>query len=240
MSDVKLTYLHDLLEAAELRPWPQVPIVLGEAEHKALICMDYVQEAYESLGGQAPHSEIRLQPWGLQVDDRFVELDDAMHFNRYRRVTLRASLYQDWADFPLNNYRRFVQQHEQDCLKAASHASAWTSREAEMHFGPASDSGDLYGHGAPAWKLLAMQDLLKDAWAHRNGLKLVRLPVYENLLVAGKMCSVRQILMSRQTGMEPYLLAFMQRKLGLPVSVPQKKEDVDDVELGGDASESLG
>jgi hypothetical protein len=123
---------------------------------------DGVLAVYRELGGvqQAP----RLAPgsWDLLVHDVLVELDEQLHFNRYRAITLDSPSYRKLPLFPVETYRTFCSAKEPACLKAGTGQKRWTSESTEAQFGPCAERGDLSGGGAPRWKQRAIYDLMKD------------------------------------------------------------------------------
>ena len=211
--DAKLQHLLSILDEAELRPWPLEKVEWRAKDWDKCPAAAHVKASYEALGGISDYRQIQPGHWDIQLGQHALALDDSLQFNRYRKITLRSPFYESWPDFPINQYRRYIQQYEGECLKAGSHGRHWTHPEAAKHFGEAAAPGELFGPGAPAWKYLAMQDMIKDVIARHRGHAHVHIPVYDTLLVAGKMVSVRQVLSSRQSGMEAFLLAWLSRKL---------------------------
>lgn len=136
-------------------------------------------ETYRMLGGI--HEEPRLAPgsWDLSFDDLVVELDEELHFNRYRRATLSQS----WCEeLPWSlAYQSFSVEHEPRCVAAGSWGSRWTTPSTEVQFGLAGEAGDLSTAGAPRWKQRALYDSMKDGLAVAGVVKLARLSVYDQV-----------------------------------------------------------
>lgn len=134
----------------------------------------------ESFGGNAEAFE-RLRPggWDLALEDgTLVELDEELHFNRYRRSTLAET----WAErLPwTSTYRLLCETHERECLRAARWGKRWTNPSCEKLFGQPGLAGDLTGSGAPRWKQRAPYDAFKDALAVcQPGTRLARLSIYD-------------------------------------------------------------
>jgi hypothetical protein len=123
---------------------------------------DEVLEIYRALGGAQPSPTLRPGSWDVLVDDVLVELDEQLHFNRYRSLTLTAGSYEHLPRFPLADYRTFCAAKEGVCLKLGQGQKRWTSDSTEAQFGPSAPRGDLSGAGAPRWKQRALYDLIKD------------------------------------------------------------------------------
>ena len=117
-------------------------------------------DLYHALGGIAHTPTFRPGPWDLVfVDGLVVELDEELHFNRYRATTLGSSWEQrlPWT----TDYRRYCSDRESDCLSAGAWGKRWTNESAGRMFvgGP---PGELASDGAPRWKQRALYDALKD------------------------------------------------------------------------------
>lgn len=136
----------------------------------------------ESFGGSADAFE-RLRPggWDLALEDgTLVELDEELHFNRYRRSTLDDT----WAErLPwTSSYRSMCEVHEADCLRAARWGNRWTNPSCEKLFGEPGLAGDLTGSGAPRWKQRALYDAFKDAFAlSQPDVRLARVSIYDEV-----------------------------------------------------------
>jgi hypothetical protein len=107
-----------------------------------------------------------------------VELDEELHFNRFRARTLQP----EWtAALPWRaEYLAHSGVHEQKCLAAGRWGQRWTSRASESMFGPPAAAGVLDGAGAPRWKQRALYDAVKDITASSAGaIRLARLSVWD-------------------------------------------------------------
>jgi len=107
--------LADLLEQGGLRLAPAPPRLQLSAL-PAAIASD-VLGVYAALGGVLAAPKLRPGAWDLAFEDGLiVELDEELHFNRYRLLTLNAPWYGDRAWAP--EYRELCVQREQECLAA--------------------------------------------------------------------------------------------------------------------------
>lgn len=100
--------------------------------------------------------------WDVLVDGVLVELDEQLHFNRYRALTLQARSYNGIPHFPAAAYQGLCSTREDVCLKHGRGQGRWINPSTEAHFGPASPRGDLSGNGSRRWKQRAVYDLMKD------------------------------------------------------------------------------
>ncbi len=101
-------------------------------------------------------------PWDLLVDGVLVELDEQMHFNRYRAVTLDIAAYDELPRFPRDTYRAFCSTREAECLRHGWSFGAWANTSTIRHFGAPGPQGQLEGPGSPRWKQRALYDTVKD------------------------------------------------------------------------------
>lgn len=139
-----------------------------------------IKDELEALGGDR-EAAVRLRPgsWDLAFDrGLLVELDEELHFNRYRSHTLRAP----WArTLPWTGpYLDHCDAEEERCLAAAKWGQRWTNPSCERMFGAASQPGDFETGGAPRWKQRALYDAMKDAFAKsQSEYRLARVSVHD-------------------------------------------------------------
>lgn len=152
--------LRELLTNAGVKPATAVPprprlADLPEAVRTELLAL------YRTLGGLQETPKLLPGGWDLVfADDFVVELDEELHFNRYRATTLEAS----WAaEAPWTEaYRSHCGDHEGRCLRSGAWGRRWTNASSAQMFSGGPE-GDLTGDGAPRWKQRAIYDVLKDA-----------------------------------------------------------------------------
>lgn len=119
---------------------------------------------YRALGGTNSSPQLRPGAWDLAFEGGLVvELDEELHFNRYRRATLEP----DWTvELPWRrDYLALTVEHEAGCLAAGRWGKRWTNPSCEALFGPADPPGVFVSGGAPRWKQRALYDAMKDAAA---------------------------------------------------------------------------
>jgi hypothetical protein len=141
-----------------------------------------VLTTYYKLGGTRSTPNLRPGSWDLVVDGVLVELDEQLHFNRYRALTLEVASYTALPRFPLTLYRAMCAARESDCLKHGCGQQRWMNASTELHFGPSAPRGDLAGGGASRWKQRALYDLMKDlTQLDPDHPRLARLSIYDEL-----------------------------------------------------------
>ena len=142
---------------------------------------EHVMDLYRALGGIQDSPRLAPGSWDVAyTGGLLLELDEDMHFNRYRGATLDApwALKLPWTA----SYRQYVVGGEQ---RAGVGGKRWTNPSAERMFGEADLNGVIGVHGAPRWKQRAMYDAMKDAAAAAGQVQLTRVSIYD--LVDGQM-----------------------------------------------------
>ncbi len=140
-----------------------------------------IMELYRSFGGTGANPALRPGAWDLGLDGGvLVELDEELHFNRYRL----AALDSDWAR-PLPWHEAYVwhcERTEAHCLAAGSWGKRWTSPSCDAMFGVGDPPGQLLSKGAPRWKQRALYDAMKDAYAvSPTGQRIARVSVHDKV-----------------------------------------------------------
>ena len=114
------------------------------------------------------------------MDGILIELDEELHFNRYRKMTLErpwaASL--PWA----MSYEEDCDTREAECLRSATWGKRWSNPSSARMFGAGAPAGELGADGgAPRWKQRALYDAIKDAAALESDLRVARLSVFDDV-----------------------------------------------------------
>ncbi|MEQ9298586.1 MAG: hypothetical protein RIF33_08485 [Cyclobacteriaceae bacterium] len=174
---------------------------------------DEVAEVYAALGGKDDPSKIALAEADFWVGDHYLVIDGALSFHRYRLATFRSPVYQEIKSLDLSSYRRYSRQFEAECIKAGIRANVWTNKQSEQHFGRAADPGDFFANGSPGWKYSAFSDFLLDIYAHKLGLSLIRLPIYANLMLGGRLERLDKLLLKGDEQSGKYVAQHLARLL---------------------------
>jgi hypothetical protein len=161
--------------AAQRPPAPRLDILPANVRES-------IVTLYRELGGRQEWPLLRPGPWDVALAGGVVlELDEELHFNRYRARTLAERWVRNlpWRDAYLSMCAR----REDECLRAGSWGSRWTTQSCERMFGPAAPAASLdVSGGAPRWKQRALYDAVKDAVASLTGYpRVVRLAVYDEI-----------------------------------------------------------
>lgn len=92
--------------------------------------------------------------WDIITEKYIIELDEQLHFNDYRLITLNSPLYNEIKSFPLEIYKDYCARYKENCLKAGSHGGKWSNVSCEKMFGLAQRKGLLNGNGSPRFILI--------------------------------------------------------------------------------------
>jgi len=172
--------LEALLVRAGLRPAPEQP-PSARIDDLPSDAAGRVVALYRQLGGQDEPARFRPGKWDLAFEHGLViELDEQLHFNRYRALTLAGEWARllPWRD----EYLTYCRDREADCLADGRWGQRWTNPSCEKLFGPADPPGTFHGAGAPRWKQRALYDAMKDAAALAStAVRLARLAVYDKV-----------------------------------------------------------
>lgn len=136
---------------------------------------------YRALGGTLDIPPSRLGSWDIEFDGIALELDEHLHFNRYRASTLASPIYDRLQGFPRQTYIEYCSLYEEQCLRVGSYGGKWANPSCEKQFGIASESGNLNGGGAPRWKQRAFYDFLKDLSPLVLGIRTARISIWDRL-----------------------------------------------------------
>lgn len=140
--------------------------------------------------------------------------DDEVHFNRYRLATLKSPLYETFS-FPwAEAYLRLCRTYEKECLKTGLHERVWNGPPiATKLFGKSEIAGDLSGNGSAGWKLNAYNDTQYDLVSRLHGYKLVRIPLYENLMIGGSLKKIDDLLLHPKEENRQGIVNWFSRKI---------------------------
>jgi hypothetical protein len=138
-----------------------------------------VSSVYQRLGGVGISARVAPGGWDIATAPFIIELDEQRHFNRFRGATLESPVYEENSIFATDIYRRFCDDHEDDCLRSARHGGYWATPVSDREFGLSGPHGAIDGDGPSRWKHRAFYDYVKDAWALATRLLMLRLAVWE-------------------------------------------------------------
>lgn len=213
MHQLKITHLIQALDVAESACEVdfQVPVRSALLEGKG---KELLKEAYQGLQGQGDFPVLRQLKVPIKVGQHLLLYDDAKHFNRYRQTTLKSELYQVFQFSWHSGYLRMCRSHERECLLSGLQERVWTGPPLAANcFGAAEEPGDLTGNGSPGWKLTAYNDLQYDLISRLQGYRLIRIPAYENLMIAGRLQRIDKLLLQPSEATLQALSTWLVRKM---------------------------
>lgn len=174
---------------------------------------DELFSVYSRLGGINKEFPLNLRRWDLEVDGVAVELDEALHFNRYRRLTLQSPIYNKLRRFPLSEYKGYCAEYEGECLRAGHYGRKWSNNSCEAQFGPPSLPGVLDGNGPPRWKQRAFYDFVKDLTPLVTDVPFVRISIWDKISVNGRNVLVRDALAASDTKAGEPISELLKRRI---------------------------
>jgi hypothetical protein len=188
-------------------PFPKAESVAGS------ILKPEIERIYHVLGGGLSSIPLNLRSWDIEFNGIAIELDEHLHFNRYRGATLMSSGYACLPGFPLESYGRYCSECEDKCLQAGGYGGKWSNASSEVQFGEASSSKNFSGNGSPRWKQRAFYDFVKDLSPLLIGVTVVRISIWDTVLEHGHTRQVGDVLNSPCDVSSEALAVLIQQRL---------------------------
>lgn len=141
---------------------------------------DMLMVIFRALGGVPAHPVLAPRGWDLRADDVLIEFDEALHFNRYRDLTLATpwSSALPWT----GTYGKLSVSMEGMCLRDGEYGGKWANPSSDRMFGGSDRPGVLGPLGSSRWKQRALYDAVKDAHAvHTSGVSLARVSIHDEV-----------------------------------------------------------
>ena len=175
----------------------------------------WLAHGLEELGGKGSFPLFEKIQVDFKIGRTLILWDDELVFNRYRGITFRSEMYEEF-QFPfLEGHKRLCRTYEKEALKAGMQQRIWEGPPlATRIFGQPSEPGDFHGVGASGWKLLAYNHLQVDLLSRIHGYKLIRLSPYETIMTAGSLKRLDQLLINPKEEQRSMLYGWLMRKLG--------------------------
>lgn len=139
---------------------------------------DEILDIYKKLGGIQESFPINYS-WDIKYPDFILELDEELHFNRYRLITLSSSIYNNYKYFSIDKYKVYCQLYENKCLSSGKYGNKWKSNSSDKLFLKSSDYGILEGNGSSRWRQRAFNDFLKDINSVIRNKPIIRVSIYD-------------------------------------------------------------
>ncbi len=163
------------------------PVFLNKSVFYSSSYHNVISDVYKSLGGVLHEYPTNFGSFDIILDNCDIELDEENHFNRYRRITLEAPIYQNNKYVPAELYKLYCVDFEH---KGGRTGNFWSSPSCETQFGKSTVVNDFSGNGPARWKQRAFYDFLKDVYSFLQDKSVFRISTYES---AGK-SSINSIL----------------------------------------------
>lgn len=189
-----------------------LPTLTSEELKKADL-YSIAETTFRALGGVSEKLPIRTRKWSLSLENLAIQWDNELHFNKYRRQTLRSELYEKSKAVNKMKYLDHCRKHEKECLKAGLYGNKWHFSKAEEAFGPSEEPGDLGAKGSAAWKLRAWVDFLEDFVPLIQPIKVLRLSVWDELLINKRLVKLGDLLLAPTEEHQEVLLQYFKRRI---------------------------
>jgi hypothetical protein len=174
----------------------------------------WLTHGLEELGGKGSFPLFEKIQVDFKIGRTLILWDDELAFNRYRGITFRSEMYDEFQFTFLEGHKRLCRTYEKEALKAGMQQRIWEgSPLATRLFGQPSEPGDFHGIGATGWKLLAYNHLQVDLLTRIHGYKLIRLSPYETIMTGGSLKRLDQLLINPKDEQRSMLFAWLMRKL---------------------------
>lgn len=178
-------------------------------------CKLWLSTVLEDLGGKGSFPLFEKVPVDFKFGRTLILWDEELVFNRYRGITFRSDLYEEFQFTFLEGHKRLCRTYEKEALKVGMQQRIWEGPPlATRVFGQPSEPGDFHGVGATGWKLIAYNHLQVDLLTRIHGYKLIRLSPYETIMTGGSLKRLDQLLINPKEEQRSMLFAWLMRKLG--------------------------
>ena len=178
-------------------------------------CKSWLSTVLEDLGGKGSFPLFEKVPVDFKFGRTLILWDDELVFNRYRGITFRSDLYEEFQFTFLEGHKRLCRTYEKEALKVGMQQRIWEGPPlATRVFGQPSEPGDFHGVGATGWKLIAYNHLQVDLLTRIHGYKLIRLSPFETIMTGGSLKRLDQLLINPKEEQRSMLFAWLTRKLG--------------------------
>ena len=175
---------------------------------------NWLSEILEDLGGNGSLPLLEKLKFDFKIGRFLILWDEEIHFNRYRLMTLRSSLYEEFNFSFSEGLKRLCRTYEKEALKSGMNTRIWSGPPiAKTLFGMASEPGDFSGNGATGWKLQAYNDAQIDLQTRIHGYKLIRLTPFETIMTGGSLKRLDQLLVNPKEEQRQMIYNWLMRKL---------------------------
>ena len=154
-----------------------------------------IERISRALGGTLVSIPLNLRPWDMEFEGIAVELDECLHFNCYRGITLNSKIYERLlSEFPLKEYQSYCSERSEECRSAGSWGKRWSNESSKIQFGGACQPRRSCADGATRWKQRAFYDFVKDLSPSLLEVPVARIAIWDTIVVDGRAITVEEIL----------------------------------------------
>ncbi|MFZ4414996.1 MAG: DUF7255 family protein [Bacteroidales bacterium] len=162
-------------------------------DYKASKYYNEIFSIYKELGGILDEIPFGIKSKDLDyvINGKILELDEENHFNKYRAITLKASIYDKGKTLNKKKYLKYCECYQDNCRTDGGY---WRKDPSDDQFGKSNNNGNLQGNGSSRWKQRAFYDMLKDFIPYINKTPIKRISIYDKIEVEGEMIEINKIL----------------------------------------------
>jgi hypothetical protein len=213
MHQIKVQHLLSILQASDLPIDIEFNLEVNPSFLKGK-GETLLKSVFEELDGKGNIPVLEHLKFDFKINRYLFIYDDAVHFNRYRLLTLKSELYSVFS-FPwVDSYKRLCRTFEKECIKAGLQDRIWNGPPiASRIYGKSEEPGDLSGNGSSGWKLNAYNDVQYDLISRLHGYKLIRIPEYENLMIGGSLKKIDDLLLNPKEENQKAIRNWVSRKV---------------------------
>jgi hypothetical protein len=140
-----------------------------------------IKTTYKKLSGKLSQYPIQFRGFDIVCNDFIIELDEERHFNRFRLITLDSSIYKDYINFDVDQYKKYCNIHESECLASAAWSKNWETKTSKEQFGKSDFEGCLKDNGSSRWKQRAFYDFLRDITSCIYEIPILRISIWDEI-----------------------------------------------------------
>ena len=149
-------------------------------DYKRSIYYNELLSIYKALNGGQPEIPFNIGKYDCIINGTIVELDEENHFNRYRAITLQATIYKKKNVLNNESYLGYCKLFETKCQARGGY---WQNDSSDRQFNNSDIAGSFQSKGSSRWKQRAFYDLLKDHIPFILDIPVKRISIYDTIEV---------------------------------------------------------
>ncbi len=218
---VEWRVLMEYLEQADIRnEIKTIPLQISDFSESSL---QIVKEVLYDLGSD--YEEIEKQKFSFSVihlfeTNKHFVFEPDFFYNRYRLITFRSPLYDNFQPLDIQKARNFCRTKEKEAIKSGLQNSIWNHSAEKAIFGASEEAGDFTGSGSAGWKYIAFCNFLIDLYFYENKFFFKRITPFDSLMKDSKIIQISAPIKLKDDNFKSAIQKYICRILnvGLPKS----------------------